>query len=85
MDYSVLSPWGEVDKSEVRGLAPRVSDLSDKTIGLFAGFKGHWVLVLQEIERQLKERFPGASFSYYRYPKDLSSLTFAVKHSNKSR
>lgn len=73
MNYNVLSPWGEVDKGGQRGLAPRVSELSDKTIGLFAGFKGHWVLVLEEIERQLKERFPGASFSHYRYPKDLSS------------
>lgn len=73
MEYEVLSPWGEVNAVPPMGLQPRVGDLRSKTIGLFAGFKGHWVLVLREVEQQLKERFPGARFSYYQYPKDMSS------------
>ena len=55
MEYEVLSPWGEVDAVPPMGLQPRVGDLRSKTIGLFAGYKGHWVLVLREVERQLKE------------------------------
>jgi hypothetical protein len=73
MEYEVLSPWADSDRAEVMRLKPRVSDLNRKTIGLFAGFKGHWILILREVERQLQERFPGAKFSHYHYPKDMSS------------
>ena len=73
MKYEVLSPWADSDRAEAMRLKPRVSDLNRKTIGLFAGFKGHWILVLREVERQLKERFPEAKFSLYHYSKDMSS------------
>ena len=37
MDYQVLSPWGEKDNI-ARGLQPRVTDLENKTIGMFITF-----------------------------------------------
>lgn len=73
MAYEVLSPWADSDRTEPMALNPRVSDLNTKTIGLFAGFKGHWIVILREVERQLRQRFPGAEFSHYHYPKDMSS------------
>jgi hypothetical protein len=79
MDYEVLSPWADSDRAEAKGLQPRVSDLNGKTVGLFAGFKGHWVLILREVERQLQERFPRAKFSHYHYPKDMSSTRDACE------
>ena len=38
--YEVLNPWAEVDPVSLRGLgAPRPTDLSGKTIGLFHNWK----------------------------------------------
>jgi hypothetical protein len=74
MDYEVLSPWAEVDPVPARGLLPRVTDLNGKTIGLFAFFKQHAPMVMQEVERQLKERFPKAKFSHYQYPKHVKEV-----------
>lgn len=75
MEYSVLSPRGEVDPIETIGLQPRVKDLNNKTIGLFASFKEHWVLILEEIARQLQQRFPNIKFTRFQYIKDLNSYT----------
>jgi hypothetical protein len=75
MEYSVLSPRGEVDPLETIGLNPRVSDLNNKTIGLYTTFKEHWALILEEIARQLKQKFPGVKFTRFVYPKDLNPYT----------
>jgi hypothetical protein len=68
MNYDVLTPWADVDPVPPRGLVPRVTDLEGKTIGLYAFFKQHAPLVMREVERQLKERFPTALFRHFQYP-----------------
>jgi len=73
MEYSVLNPRGEIDPIEYIALQPRVKDLNGKTIGLFAYFKKHWVLILDEVERQLKARYPSARFTRFQYIKDPST------------
>lgn len=75
MEYSVLSPRGEVDPIKTIGLQPRVKDLNNKTVGLFASFKEHWVLILEEVARQLQERYPNIKFTRFQYTKDLNSYT----------
>lgn len=75
MEYQVLSPRGEVDPLKVIGLNPRVNDLSNKTIGLFATFKKHWVLILDEIGRQLQQRYTGIKIKRFQYTEDLNSYT----------
>jgi len=75
MEYSVLSPRGEVDPIKTIGLQPRLPDLNNKTIGLFATFKKHWALIVNEIGRQLKERYPSIKLTNFRYTKDLNSYT----------
>ena len=52
-----------------------MTDLNKATIGLYATFKEHWVLILEEIAKQLKERYPGATFTRFQYAKDLNSYT----------
>lgn len=79
MDYEVLSPWADSDRRKPMTLNPRVGDLNGKKVGLFAGFKGHWIVILTEVERQLKDRFPGAEFLHYHYPKDMSSTRDACE------
>ncbi len=75
MEFEVLSPCGDADPIEQIGLNPRVTDLNQATIGLYTTFKEHWVLILDEIARQLKERYPGARFTSFQYIEDLNCYT----------
>ena len=75
MNFEVLSPRGEVDPIETIGIQPRVEDLNGRTIGLYTTFKKHWVLILDEIGRQLKERYPDIKLTRFQYTKDLNSYT----------
>jgi len=74
MEYEVLSPLGQVNAVSTGGLQPRISDLKGKTIGMYAHFKEHAPLILKEVERQLKEKFPTAKFSYFQYPRDTAEI-----------
>ncbi len=74
-EYEVLNPRGDVDPIARIGLNPRITDLNKATIGLYATFKEHWVLILDEIGKQLKELYPGIQFTSYQYTKDLNSYT----------
>ena len=56
--YEVLSPWAEVDPRPVRGISPRLDNLSGKKIGLFANFKRAAVPIAQAIEKRLKAQYP---------------------------
>ena len=57
MEYTVLSPRGDVDPIKTTALQPRVKDLNKATIGLYATFKEHWPIILEEIGKQIKERY----------------------------
>lgn len=74
MKYKVLSPWAQVDKTKSAVMMPRLNDLNGRTIGLFSHFKEHSPLILKEVERQLKEKFPSAGFSHYQYVRDTTEI-----------
>jgi hypothetical protein len=63
--YAVLSPWAEVDPIPVKGIAPRLDNLSGKTIGLYCNFKEAAKQILSVLERRLKERFPDSNYTWY--------------------
>lgn len=63
-----LSPWAEVDYEDAKGINPRVDTLDGKRIGLFAHFKGHSFLILDEIQKELTKRYPTATFTVLQYP-----------------
>ncbi len=63
--YEVLSPWAEADPIPFRGISPRVANLADKKIGLFRNFKRAAKPVMLVVERELKNRFPTAEFSWF--------------------
>jgi hypothetical protein len=63
--YEVLSPWGEVDPAPLQGISPRLSDLKNKTIGLFVNEKRAAAPMQTAVEAKLKEKFPSARFSRY--------------------
>ena len=63
--YEVISPWAEVDLVPLRGISPRLTELSDKKIGIFRNFKPAAEEIAVTIEGILKERFPAAEISWY--------------------
>lgn len=75
MNFEALNPRGEVDPVGVIGLNPRVKDLNNITLGLYATFKQQWMLTLDEIARQLQERYPTIKLTRFQYPKDLNAYT----------
>lgn len=74
MNYTVLSPWAVSEAGQPRGLSPRLDTLAGKRIGLYAHFKGHAVLILDEVARELSRRYPGLEFSHYQYTKEITEL-----------
>jgi hypothetical protein len=77
--FEVLSPRGDVDPLKQIAPTPRLTDLNKATIGLYTTFKEHWELILEEIAKQLKERYPGIEFTRFVYPEDLNSYTQAAE------
>ena len=63
--YEVLSPWGEADPIQLKGISPRVIDLTGRKIGLFCNLKRSARPILALLEEKLKTRFPGAEISWY--------------------
>jgi hypothetical protein len=72
MEYSVLSPRSESEPIEMIGIRPRLKNLAGKTIGLFTTYKGHWVIILDEIGKQLQQKYPDIKLTSFRYAKDMS-------------
>jgi hypothetical protein len=65
--YEVLSPWAEADPKPLRGISPRLKDLTGKRIGLFVNRKRASQGIMNTVEAKLKERYPTATFSYFSY------------------
>jgi len=64
--YEVLSPWAEADPKPIRGIAPRLTDLEGKKIGLLCNIKRAAPPILTVVERELKKRFSTSEVSWYR-------------------
>jgi len=65
--YEVMSPWAEADPIPLKGIAPRVKDLSGKKIGLFRNSKRAARPSLGVVETNLKARFPGCEIRPYAF------------------
>ena len=81
--YEVLSPWAEVDPVLLKGISPRLSDLNDKTIGLFINGKRASRPIQSVVERELKKRFPAITISYF-YPGYGAEAEDVEKHEKTS-
>ena len=64
--YEVLSPWPDVDPVPLRGITARPQDLAGKRIGLFLNEKRAAHLTLSAFERELLQRFPSTTTSWYK-------------------
>jgi hypothetical protein len=63
--YEVLSPWAEADPIPLKGLAPRLTDLAGKKIGLLCNNKRAAPLILDVAERILKQKLPKTEISRF--------------------
>ncbi len=63
--YAVLNPWAEVDPVPLKGLAPRLDTLNGKKIGLFINFKDTATMILTELEKKMREKYPGIDFVWW--------------------
>ena len=79
IQYEVLSPWAEADSIPKKGIAPRVTKLEGKTIGLFENQKVSAKPMLNAVEEQLKKRFPSCKFSRYVAPPDTGPGAVSAK------
>jgi len=74
VSYEALSPWAESLSGELAGIAPRLDTLSGKTIGMFAHFKGHALIILRLIADEIGKHCPDVNFTYFQYPKETSEI-----------
>jgi hypothetical protein len=77
--YEVLSPWAEADPVPQKRMAPRLTDLAGKKIGLLRNNKRAAEPMLTVALQRLKELYPGLEFSWFR------GNTFSVSQLEKSR
>lgn len=70
--YEVMSPWAEADPIPLKGLAPRIKDLSGKKIGLFVNSKRASRSIDDVVEDRLKKRYPKMECSFFTRSQNLS-------------
>jgi len=64
--YEVLNPWADADPVPPRGISPRVTDLANKTIGLYSStYKMAARPISESVAGKLKEKFPTVKFSWF--------------------
>jgi hypothetical protein len=63
--YEVLSPWGEADPKPLKGISPRVDDLSGKKIGIFANYKRAAIPIAMSLQERIKSEYPDSTVSIY--------------------
>lgn len=63
--FEVLSPWAEAEPVPLRGISPHLERLDGRKIGLFINAKRASELILKAFEKQLLERVPSATTSWY--------------------
>ena len=72
--FEVLSPWAATENSVKKGINPRLDTMKGKTIGLYASFKEYHPFFMQELERQMKEKYPETEFSHFTYIVDTQQI-----------
>ncbi len=65
IQYEVLSPWGEADPKPLKGISPRLDDLSGKRIGLFANYKRAAVPIAVSLQERLRSMYPDSQVAIY--------------------
>jgi len=65
IQYEVLSPWGDVDPKPLKGISPRLDNLSGKKIGLFANYKRAALPIAESLQKRLQSMYPDSQTTIY--------------------
>lgn len=65
IQYEALSPWGESDPKQLKGISPRLDNLSGKKIGLFANYKRAAIPIAISLKERLESTYPDSRVSIY--------------------
>jgi hypothetical protein len=65
IQYEVLSPWGETDPKPLKGISPRLDNLSGKKIGLFANYKRAALPIAASLQKRLLSMYPDSQITIY--------------------
>jgi len=65
IQYEVLSPWGETDPKPIKGISPRLDNLSGKKIGLFANYKRAALPIAESFQKRLRSMYPDSQTTIY--------------------
>jgi hypothetical protein len=82
-EFEVLSPWADVDPVPLKGIAPRLKDLTGKKIGLFVLSKPAARPILTVLEAKLKQKYPTCETSWY--GSNLPFTRMQIESENKAR
>jgi len=63
--YEALSPWGEADPKPLKGISPRLDNLSGKKIGIFANYKRAAIPIAMSLQERIKSEYPDSAVSIY--------------------
>jgi hypothetical protein len=80
--YEVLSPWAEVDPLPLKGISPRLDNLSGKKIGLFVNYKRAARPIGLSLEKRLRAMYPASAISFF-YSLDWNVLETETKNRDK--
>jgi len=80
--YAVLSPWAEVDPIPLRGISPRLENLSGKKIGLFVNYKRAARPIGLSLEKRLRAMYPDSDIRFF-YSLEWNVLETETKNREK--
>ncbi len=64
--YEVLTPWADADSVPPRSISPRLTNLANKTVGLYSStYKSAARPISESVAKKLKERFPTVNFRWF--------------------
>lgn len=63
--YEALSPWGDADPKPLKGISPRLENLSGKKIGIFANYKRAAIPIAMSLQERLKSAYLDSKVSIY--------------------
>jgi len=66
VELEVLNPRGEIEPAKTYALAPRISDLDGKRVGLYWNGKPGIDNFFTVVEENLKKRFPNVTTTLFR-------------------
>ena len=66
--YAVVSPWAEADPVPLKGISPRIDNLSGKKIGLFVNYKRAARPIGLAVEKRLKTMYPDSEIRVFYSP-----------------